>query len=156
DRRPVARGSAALDYGVLPRDPTQLAQTLHERIIERIGGYGGTDPENLPSLLPLSGTRRGEEAAGHGTEERSTLHYSITWSARASSDGESIASEGSLPARVVSVEHVFNVIGAGYPDPHHRFFAGRGEMGHARRYHDAFPGPDRFELRGIPQFAPTD
>jgi len=38
-------------------------------------------------LLRLSGERRGEEAAGHCTEERSTLHYSITWSARASGDG---------------------------------------------------------------------
>ena len=36
----------------------------------------------------LSGRkRRGEEAASHGTEECSALHYSITWSARASREG---------------------------------------------------------------------
>src|SRR5262249_9400090 len=52
-----------------PRDPTQLAQTLHERIVERIGGYGGTDPENLPGLLPLGSDRRGEEAARDGRHE---------------------------------------------------------------------------------------
>jgi len=36
------------------------------------------DVPNFLSLLRLDGERRGEEAAGHGTEESSTLHYSIT------------------------------------------------------------------------------
>src|SRR5262249_33383989 len=46
-----------------------------------------SDTRNLPGLLRLSSERRGEEAAGHGTEECSAFHYSITRSARASSDG---------------------------------------------------------------------
>jgi hypothetical protein len=29
-------------------------------------------------LLPLGGERRGEEAACHGPDERSAVHYSIT------------------------------------------------------------------------------
>src|SRR5215475_13528544 len=37
-----------------------------------------TDPVNLPRLLRFDGERRGKEAAGHGTEECSPLHYSIT------------------------------------------------------------------------------
>jgi len=35
-------------------------------------------PSPTIGLLRLDGARRGEEAAGHGTEERPTLHYSIT------------------------------------------------------------------------------
>src|SRR5262249_3736152 len=38
-------------------------------------------------FLPLSGERRAEQATGHGTEECPPLHYSITSSARARSDG---------------------------------------------------------------------
>src|SRR5206468_4227925 len=87
DPRPLAPGSAALDYGVLPRDPTQLAQTLQERIVERIGADGGTDPEDLPGPLPLSGKRRCEEHQTRASEERAPVHHSISSSARRSSDG---------------------------------------------------------------------
>src|ERR1700730_15269429 len=37
--------------------------------------------------LRLGRERRGEEGARPGTEERSPVHYSITWSARCRSDG---------------------------------------------------------------------
>jgi len=36
------------------------------------------NPVHLPSLLGLGAERHGEETAGHGTEERAPLHYSIT------------------------------------------------------------------------------
>jgi hypothetical protein len=46
-----------------------------------------TDPGGLRRRLPLGGERRGEEAACDHSNECSTVHYSITWSART---GESL------------------------------------------------------------------
>src|SRR5262249_15247985 len=83
-------------------DPTQLAQTLQERIVERIGGDGGTDPEDLPRLLRPGGERRGEEAAREHTHERPPFHYSMTWSALASSEGGIVSPRALAVLRLIT------------------------------------------------------
>src|SRR5215471_14902511 len=66
------------DYA-LPLDITEFAQTQPELLTIGPRRDGRTarekaDPVDLARLLRLDGERRGEEAAGHGSEERSTLH----------------------------------------------------------------------------------
>jgi len=143
-------------------DETTIAQRLNKGVLalarhrrRRRSDVEPSDPPHLPRLLRLGGEWRGEEAAGKAGNECASGNHGITSSARSSSDRGSIATE-SLPARVVSLEHIFNAMGTGHLDLYYCFLAGCGEMGHARWYHDVFPGPDRFELRGIPQFAPAD
>src|SRR5262249_8321938 len=85
-------GRSPLNDDVFPFHVAKLAQTLPECLdAGRVSGKGGTtqvsNRGDLRRRLRLDGKRCGEETTGHGTEECSTLHYSITWSARASSDG---------------------------------------------------------------------
>src|SRR5262249_9594046 len=81
-----------VDDNILALKPPELAQPLPERVEqERPIGRGReakkTYPRHLSRLLRVGGERRGEEAPPEHTYERSTLHYSITSSARARSDG---------------------------------------------------------------------
>jgi len=57
-----------------------LAEAINARVRVFMGsGRKKCDPmDALPRLLCLGAERRGKEGAGHGTEEYSTLHYSIT------------------------------------------------------------------------------
>src|SRR5262249_7589680 len=79
----VPLGEPDLQDHVPALDPPDLAEPLPKglQIEPLIGGRSVVqvpDLANLPRLLRLSGERRGEEAAGHGTEECSTFHSSIT------------------------------------------------------------------------------
>ena len=57
-----------------------MAEAINARVRVFMGsGRKKCDPmDALPRLLCLGAERRGKEGAGHGTEEYSTLHYSIT------------------------------------------------------------------------------
>jgi len=75
--------TTALDHDVLPLDVTRCTQPVtewghHEGAITRRGIEQEAHAIHLAGLLRLGGEQHGEEAAGHGTEECSTLHYSIT------------------------------------------------------------------------------
>src|SRR5215470_9415608 len=74
---------AALGVAELPHALTECAQEVRQRAGELIQEADPCDPV----LLRLGGERRGEEAAGYGTEECAALHYSITSSARPRTDG---------------------------------------------------------------------
>ena len=60
------------------------------------------NPRNPSRLLRPGGERRGEEAAGHGTEECSPLHYSITSSARARSEGGIVSPRALAVLRLIT------------------------------------------------------
>ena len=72
------RTLAALDHGVLSRNPTGLDQALEERLVECIGADGGADPGDPPRRLRLGGERRGEESARQSADERPPVHHAIT------------------------------------------------------------------------------
>ena len=72
----------------LPKIPPLCISQLAESLLESPQGGRGwarhleleqvTDPVHLPSLLRLSGERRGEEAARHAGDEGPPVHHSIT------------------------------------------------------------------------------
>ena len=79
---PILRISI-VDDNILALNPPELAQPLPERVEQgRPIGRGRqtkkTYPRRLSHLLRLGGERRGEEAASHGAEERTSVHHSIT------------------------------------------------------------------------------
>jgi hypothetical protein len=60
-------------------DPPKLTHPFFERAwAPDWPGIQESNPVDLSRLLPLGRERRGEETAGHGSEECSTVHYSIT------------------------------------------------------------------------------
>ena len=74
---------AVLDGDALALDVAEVAESLAERLEDlglqrRRGGAEVPEARQSPRLLRPSDQRRGEEAPGHGTEECSPLHYSIT------------------------------------------------------------------------------
>ena len=86
-----ALGPAVFDDEVSTLNPPQIAQTLAE-CVEGMRPHGRrvpeeADPRHLPRLLRLGHQRRGEEAQGDRTEELAAVHYWMTSSARASTDG---------------------------------------------------------------------
>src|SRR5262245_23583100 len=84
-------GEAVLDHHVPSRNVAEITQAVfkgfHEvrRLLAR-RAHQIPDPRNTPRLLRLGGERRGEQR-GSTSKERPAVHHSITWSARASSDG---------------------------------------------------------------------
>ena|ERR1700730_813868 len=74
-------GSAFLRLTVRARGIAQITQPLLEGIDVRGPGIGchTTHAWHQARRLPLGGERRSEEAAGGQTEERPTLHHSLTW-----------------------------------------------------------------------------
>ena len=74
------------DEGGRPRDVSPWPrQAGHEPIPHRI--HQKTDPKDSPRLLRASRERRGEEPGSDNADERAAVHYSMTRSARSSSDG---------------------------------------------------------------------
>src|SRR5262249_61409678 len=74
-------GEPLLKRRALTFDVPQLTKTLSEDGMARRvyrDRREVSDTRNLPGLLRLTRERRREEAAGHGTEECSAVHYSIT------------------------------------------------------------------------------
>src|SRR5262249_49548078 len=98
----LSLGISEFKYNVPALDVAEITQSLTEGL-PKVGKRGPRGPQaayssNFPSLLALGGKRRGEETAGHGTEECPTFHYSITSSAppppaRPSSDGGIVSPE---------------------------------------------------------------
>src|SRR5713101_7054140 len=77
-------GSVLLHDHDLAFCKADLAEPLFERLVEgRSDGVAAehTDPWHPPNLLGFS-ERRGEEAASERADERPSVHYSMTWSAR--------------------------------------------------------------------------
>src|SRR5262245_2923120 len=98
---------AVFDRQILSLDVAGFAQSLaervHKRCRRRAGRPGVEDADHRHRLLLRPGdARRGEEAAGHGADERSTFHYSITRSARASSDGGIVRPSALAVFRLIS------------------------------------------------------
>jgi hypothetical protein len=71
-------------------------------------------------------------------------------------DGRRAWSGFHLRAGVVRVEDVLNAPGSICPDLDHRLLVDCDEVGCARRNHNDFTGPDRFDLRGIVDSTKTD
>jgi hypothetical protein len=76
---PILRISI-VDDNILALNPPELAQPLPERVEQgRPIGRGRhtkkTYPRHLSHLLRLGGERRGEETAGYGANESSSVHY---------------------------------------------------------------------------------
>jgi hypothetical protein len=74
---------AILDHDVLSLRVSELLEPLPE--CRQVGGvrcgrhyFQQAHAIDLPALLRLGGERRGEEAAGDDSKERSPVHYSIT------------------------------------------------------------------------------
>ena len=89
----VALGPAGLDQDVPVLDPAALPQLFPEALpqanLRRVGGLFPQDADaiHLPRLLRLGGERRGERTGQRGHQKAAAVHYSMTLSARASSDG---------------------------------------------------------------------
>jgi hypothetical protein len=80
----IAANALSNSSGPRTHDVPHLAQALPHGF--RGTGPQKTDSEHPPRLLRLTGKRRGEDADRAG-DEGSTVHYWITWSARASTAG---------------------------------------------------------------------
>ena len=85
-------GPAVLDGEVLPLHVAEVVKTLPEGLHEvgvtsRGGAAQESEPVDLGLRLRIGGERRGEEAAGQRADKRAPVHYWITSSARASTDG---------------------------------------------------------------------
>src|SRR5499427_5728568 len=80
--RPPSRVGLDVNVGIPARDPLGANDVAVQGYCEFALLEG-----RRSAVLRLRDERRGEEAAGHGTEELPPFHYSITWSARASTDG---------------------------------------------------------------------
>jgi hypothetical protein len=65
-----------LAFGI-PKVAKSLSKCF-ELLQWRATGCKYTDPGHPPHLLRFDGERYGEEAAGQATEERPSVHYSIT------------------------------------------------------------------------------
>src|SRR5262249_24893979 len=84
---PTLSGSI-VDDDILALDPPELAQRLPERVEVGPRKYPKKPyPAHLPGLLRLGSERPSEERTPECADERSPLHYSITSSARPSSEG---------------------------------------------------------------------
>src|SRR5262249_43379212 len=76
------------DEHILAFGISEGAQTLAKRLPFRaVGGAENTNPPYLASLLRLSGERRGKYHRTRASEERPSIHYWMTSSARPSTDG---------------------------------------------------------------------
>jgi hypothetical protein len=76
-----------LEGDVLSLDVSELAKALlkgrpiggrRRRSVSRTGDDKIPYSVDLPSRLPLGGARRGEEATSQATDERPSVHHSIT------------------------------------------------------------------------------
>ena len=79
-------------HDFLPLDPAEIAESLPEGV--QVGLVAGLrsqvqipDPSQPPRLLRPSRPRRGEKAQHQRADECASVHYSITSSARNSSEG---------------------------------------------------------------------
>src|SRR5262245_44609026 len=98
-----ARSGSIVDDDILTLNPPELAQRLPERVEVGPRKYPKKPyPTHLPSLLPLGGERRGEEHRTRTSEERATIHYWITSSARASSVGGIVRPSALAVLRLIS------------------------------------------------------
>jgi len=87
----AAVGRAVLDHQVLILDVSELSEPLSEGT--EVGSIGGwledlqhTDTVNLRRRLRSNSERPSEDAPTHRSDELSTIHHSITWSARTRMD----------------------------------------------------------------------
>src|SRR5207244_5240047 len=97
-----AVGEAYFQHEVLPFNVAQVSQRSAKSLEDtaRCGDIAHT--VHLARGLRRS-TERGDEEPSHGAEERPPMHYSITSSTRASSDGRSTGiSLGALPVRILT------------------------------------------------------
>jgi hypothetical protein len=79
---------SAFDHDVAALDVSEVTQSVEEGISLGVRGRvasQGAYSSDLGRGLRLSGARHREQA--EGAEEDASVHYSITWSARRSSDG---------------------------------------------------------------------
>ena len=90
--RSSARTRRRSTVDIFALDITMLAQACSQRThtIRRLGR--GTvvqisDLTNLRRLLSIGNERSNENTPAHDGHERSTVHHSMTWSARSSSEG---------------------------------------------------------------------
>src|SRR5215471_16968612 len=85
-------GEPNFKRNVLALNPAEVAEPTLERLEIRLVTFCRplveiSDARHLPRLLPLGGERRGQEHRTRASEERAPVHYWITSSARASSEG---------------------------------------------------------------------
>src|SRR5262252_4206778 len=86
----VALGVMQVEHEMLALHEPELLETVPQPVDVgevRAALEDDADAIHPPSLLGLGGERRGEEPTREHTHERPALHYSITWSARANSEG---------------------------------------------------------------------
>ena len=95
-------GQTHFQHQILPFNVAQVSQCSAKSLEDtaRCGEIAHT--VHLAPGLRRS-TERGDEEPSHGAEERPPMHYSITSSTRASSDGRSTGiSLGALPVRILT------------------------------------------------------
>src|SRR5262249_59770505 len=100
----VVAVESALDEDVLALDVPQLPEPLEESLpgapaprAVRRGTPEKAHPIEVPRLLRPSRERRSKSTRERGQQEAAAVHYSITRSARASSDGRMVRPQALAP-----------------------------------------------------------